>query len=985
MSIKQFKFVSPGVFINEIDNSFLPDLPDKVGPVVIGRTERGPALVPYKVNSFAEFINVFGNPIPGGSGKDVWRYGNYTAPTYAAYAAQAYLRNSAPLTIVRLAGDENPGATTDEGEAGWRTTRAYTTGGAPQGGGAYGLWIAPSGSTDAANRAVTGTLAAIWYCDDGHISLSGALAGPGLPGAIVPPFGATSNMGTAIMSTCAPYGFKARINDGTGYVYDTEFDFNPNSSKFIRKVFNTNPTLTNNAIGPVASATASYWLGETYENWLGNVNAGHDVTASGTPYWGVILPLVNPTTTANDVSDQRVQLTTAQTDWIFSQDLSEGPPSTGTFSIDTKTQDLFKIHALNSGLWEPQHFKIAIQDIRYASSDEQPYGTFSIVVRDAKDSDSAIKYTERFSQCSLDPRSPNYIARKIGDAYREWNYEEGRYIEYGNYRNRSKYMRVEMNELVDGAFTDERYLPYGYRGPTKFADWFYFSGSATGSATTMAGPVTTTPVSGAGSVGGSHPDILITNIPFQTTASFVWPAILARTSSLTAPSPAKAYWGARTQVWNSATRFDYNWYDYVRAMNRGVVGGQHSPGTTPTNAALSRSFEFTLDDLSASVNYAGGPAVSASNQVNLMYWSQGSRAAGRSYRGSGSYKESIKRGFDQFIVPLYGGSDGVDIHEMDPFNNRAMTAANINETTSYEYNSIKRAIESVTDPEVVDCNIITMPGLTLPGLNQRLLRAAESRADSLAIIDLPGGYQPKTETIGTEQDRMGSLTQVIADLEDMQENTSYGCAYYPWIQIRDPQNNAMFWAPPSIAALGVMANTEKQAELWFAPAGFNRGGLSIGSAGLPVTNARQKLSSKERDLLYEANINPIASFPNEGLVVFGQKTLQMQASALDRINVRRLMNFIKKEVSRMAATILFDQNIPSTWNRFLSRVNPFLRSVKARFGLQEFKVVLDNTTTTPELIDRNIMYAKIFLKPTRSIEFIAIDFNISNSGAAFAD
>ena len=973
MSIKQFKFVSPGVFINEIDNSFLPDAPDKVGPVIIGRTERGPAMEPYKINSFSEFINVFGNPIPGGSGNDVWRYGNYTAPTYAGYAAMAYLRNSGPVTIVRLAGAENPGAV-ESGYAGWKTDNQYDVGGDE--GGAYGLWICPSGSTVAANSNVTGTLAATWYCDTGYIALSGTIASGSTAGA---------GVGVAIMSIGGTYGFKGRVNNGSGYVLDTEFNFNVASDKFIRKVFNTNPTLTNDSLSTTATATSSYWLGQTYENWLGNTTAGHDVTGSGASYWGVILPMIAFNTRSCDVANQQVQLTTAQTDWIFSQDIADGPEATASYGYDNM-QNLFKIHALNSGLWEGQRFKVAIQDIRYSTTDVNPYGSFSVVVRNVKDSDSAIQYLERFTQCNLNPRSPNYIARKIGDTYSVWNDEEGRYIEYGSYANRSKYMRIEMNEQVDGAFTNETYLPYGYRGPTKFADWAYFSGSFTGSfSPTVPGTGTPAPVSGSESIGGGTA-IMVSGSPEATTASFIFPAILPRDTSLTAPSPTKAYWGATAQVNNSPTLFDYNWYDYVRAMNRGVVGGQHSELTTPANTALTRSFVFTLDDLSASVNYAGGPAVSASAQVNLMRWAQGSRGGGLSYRGTGSYKEIIKRGFDQFVVPLYGGTDGVDIHEMNPFRNSKMASVGlVNETTSYEFNSIKRAIESVSDPEVVDCNIITMPGLTLPGLNTRLLRACESRADSLGIIDLPGGYQPIAEAPGTEQTRMGSLNDVIQSLQDQQENTSYGCAYYPWIQIRDPENKAMFWAPPSIAALGVMANTEKQAELWFAPAGFNRGGLTVGAAGLPVTNVRTKLSSKERDNLYEAKINPIASFPNEGIVVFGQKTLQMEASALDRINVRRLMNYIKKEVSRMAATILFDQNVPSTWNRFISRVDPFLSTVKARFGLQDYKVVLDTTTTTPELIDRNIMYAKIFLKPTRAIEFIAIDFNISNSGAAFAD
>jgi phage tail sheath protein FI len=182
-----------------------------------------------------------------------------------------------------------------------------------------------------------------------------------------------------------------------------------------------------------------------------------------------------------------------------------------------------------------------------------------------------------------------------------------------------------------------------------------------------------------------------------------------------------------------------------------------------------------------------------------------------------------------------------------------------------------------------------------------------------------------------------------------------------------------------------MGSSETKSELWFAPAGFTRGGLTEGSAGLPVLSVRERLTSKERDKLYDANINPIATFPAEGIVIFGQKTLQVTPSALDRINVRRLMVFVKKEISRMAATVLFDQNVQRTWNRFLGKVNPFLRSVQARLGLMDFKVVLDETTTTPDLIDRNIMYAKIFLKPAKAIEFIAIDFVITDSGASFED
>ena len=150
-------------------------------------------------------------------------------------------------------------------------------------------------------------------------------------------------------------------------------------------------------------------------------------------------------------------------------------------------------------------------------------------------------------------------------------------------------------------------------------------------------------------------------------------------------------------------------------------------------------------------------------------------------------------------------------------------------------------------------------------------------------------------------------------------------------------------------------------------------------------NVSEKLTSRQRDDLYEVNVNPIASFPAEGIVIFGQKTLQSTPSALDRINVRRLMIHVKREVSRIASRLLFDQNVQTTWNRFLGQVNPFMDGLVAGQGLTEYRVILDDTTTTPDLVDRNIMYAKIFLKPARAIEFIALDFVITSTGASFDD
>ena len=291
-----------------------------------------------------------------------------------------------------------------------------------------------------------------------------------------------------------------------------------------------------------------------------------------------------------------------------------------------------------------------------------------------------------------------------------------------------------------------------------------------------------------------------------------------------------------------------------------------------------------------------------------------------------------------------------------------------------------------SDPEYVEMNLASIPGQTQEGLTTHLVRTCEDRADALAVIDLPSAFQPREDS--TEIDRLNTqstITTLINGLRDRGLNSSYGCAYYPWVRARDTINGAFLWLPPSVAAIGTFSSSQRRTQVWFAPAGFNRGGLTEGSAGVPVVDVAHQLRRKDRDDLYTANINPIAKFPAEGIVIFGQKTLQVTPSALDRINVRRLMIFVKKRISQIASGLLFDPNVQQTWKRFTAQVNPFLADVKTNFGLSDYRVVLDDTTTTPDLVDRNILYAKIFLKPTRAIEFIAIDFNITRTGASFDD
>ena len=938
MPVKSFKFISPGIFINEIDNSQLPAVGAEIGPVIIGRTERGPAMRPVKVNSFSEFVEVFGNPIPGGQGGDIWRDGNYTTPTYASFAAQAYLRNSNAVTVVRLLGAEQAGLSdTAAGKAGWHTT-LDNDGDVEDNGGAYGLFIFNSAS---AGTAVNGALAAVWYLTTGSIQLSGTLRG-----------GAGTTIADSAGQLYADNGgeYKAFIQGAAGATAkEVSFNFTPSSSKYIRKVFNTNPTLTNSSITD-SSLVETYWLGQTYERHL------LDVVGGTTSTHGVVLGLDSGSSNA---SDFRSGFQAAQTPWIIAQDMG----ALENYQAEDMAK-LFKFHTLDAGEDEQKKLKISIADIKASTSVDDPYGSFSVLVRDARDNDNAPVVLERYSSVNLNPNSTSYIGRAIGDQFLVWDDTTRSHRVYGNYLNASKFIRVEVNSTVDAGAADPAYIPFGSFGPVRLKRWTY------NSALSASAPASSWVTGGLGGIphaasvkfidGGAG----IESGAF--TGSAFYPAIPLRVSASAGglSNPKDAYFGIDTTQ-NSNNRHDESYSDVVRMLPPAV-------DSFSTTTSTEFSYMFSLDDISGS----------ASDANSLGVWVSGSRLAGNSFT-SGTYTGVLDQGYNRFTVPLCGGYDGIDITEKDPFNHTR--ALNGTDSTKYAYYSAKRAIDTVADPEVVEYNLMAMPGIYKEGLTSHMVEVCESRGDALAVIDLDSGYRTDAESTAAIANRVGSVSTAINNLRNRAMNSSYGCAYYPWVQINDTVNDSLLWAPPSIVALGTFSSSQRKSELWFAPAGFTRGGLTEGSAGVPVIQTRERLTSRDRDDLYEANINPIASFPSEGIVIFGQKTLQVTPSALDRINVRRLMIFVKKEISRMAATVLFDQNVPATWNRFMSEAEPFLRSVQARLGLSDFKIVLDETTTTADLVDRNVMYAKIFLKPARSIEFIALDFVISSTGAGFED
>jgi len=1086
MSAKKFKFVSPGVFINEIDNSFIPRTADTIGPAVIGRATRGLAMQPVRVSSYSQFVENFGETVPGNGGGDIYRDGNLQSPMYGLYAAKAFLRpNVAPLTYMRLLGHQHPDNDgTSAAQAGWKTANNAGA----SGGGAFGLFVMNSASAQTAHIAgntVDANLAAVLYVDNGMVELSGSVFGE--QGSLL-----TSSMGTAINSdangifklniisgstsaatatittvaeasivdtkdftltdaagTTTTYNLSTgtatggngaaytpgttvtiglvgtttradvrdqivtRINAGTGIGFtaansgddvlvtqntlgtagnQTNTDegtgltvanftggtaesneiinvsLDDTNKEYIREVLNTNPQLISSTGGTFynSSALKSYWLGETYDQETRDVHSNLSTTLTG-----FIANLNLSSSIASSPSQMKgANSREAAAGWFIGQDLGNNE----SYSAE-KMQKLFRLRGRGHGEYLNENLKVSITEIRKSNNSVDDYGSFNVLIRTLSDMDGSVQIVEQFSNCNLNPASPNFIARKIGDQFLQWSETERRLKLYGEYPNQSNYVYVEMNSDVEAGATDPTLLPFGYFGPPKYTNGnviiasqasaqqigsglYFYLGSGM-----LAGAVTRKSFVSGGNA---------TAPALGLSASLIYPDIRLRLSSSDG-STSRAEdvcFGIQTTRTAQSNRFDPSTRFVNRMLNNDIA---QDPVDSVIAGIDPFGYVFSLDDIVATSD-------------NTTFYQSGSRALGSSKSATGGYSSLLDLGFNSFTAPFFGGFDGLDITQPDPFRNKQFSAGST-ERNSSPYYTILRAIDTLADPEAVDANMIVMPGLTNEGLTNRIIDVCEDRGDAMTIIDLEDGYiPPHEERKATKAAQIPNTPQQLAtNLKNRVVDSSYAATFYPWVQTREESNGQLVWVPPSVAMMGVLASSERKSHLWFAPAGFNRGGLSEGAAGIPIVGVTTKLTSRERDTLYDARINPIASFPSTGIVVFGQKTLQERQSALDRINVRRLVIFLKKEISRISSTILFEQNVQATWNRFKGLVEPFLATVRTNFGISDYRLILDESTTTPDLVDQNILYAKIMVKPARAIEFIAIDFVVASTGASFDD
>ena len=394
--------------------------------------------------------------------------------------------------------------------------------------------------------------------------------------------------------------------------------------------------------------------------------------------------------------------------------------------------------------------------------------------------------------------------------------------------------------------------------------------------------------------------------------------------------------------------------------------GYDYTATNYTNA----SYLAPIPNSATTVNYIPDKATVSTVPSTVTEFSLDNIRASEVAGDNLSLTDSSHITYRKFTVPMQGGYDGFKPSRERTLG-QSIVATNtqgfdLSTSTAEGSVAFKKAVDAIKNPESFDINLLVIPGVNYeqhPYVTQYAIDACEDRQDCFYIMDLASC--PANVAMAISK----------AALLD----TNYAAGWYPWVKVLNTNTNRFVWAPPSVVLPEVFAYNDNAAAEWFAPAGLNRGGIP------GATQTKSRLTRATRDELYENRVNPIATFPGQGIVAWGQKTLQKKASALDRINVRRLLIAMKKFIASSSRYLVFEQNTEATRNRFLNIVNPYLASVQERQGLYAFRVVMDESNNTPDVIDRNQLVGQIFIQPTRTAEFIVLDFVVQPTGAAFPE
>jgi phage tail sheath protein FI len=757
--------------------------------------------------------------------------------------------------------------------------------------------------------------------------------------------------------------------------------FDVTSANYITKVLNVDPYKVEDA----GHYLAAHWDIHPIVANVTGVGVVSEAPVNGSERSVFLLTSSLNRDTGSDVVPNfeafRDRFSNAFTPWVISQ------------KFGGKPYNLFKLHALDSGHGIANKFKISISNLVPSSDQTYKYGSFNVAIRAIDDTDIDIKILESFNGVTLDPSSDRYIAKVIGDinAYYDFDRDDPsqKLVIEGNYSLRSRYVRVEISNEVADMAVDPTALPMGFRGISHLIT----SGSAPLAA-----------LGGNDASALSHPAFTQNTVekplPFRDTIN--------DGSGHQTQVNNKYYWGTRFEHLTSLSEqnssvlrdksMDYftSYFPNNSTINVNfTVGDNHGAADTPELGIIDsdkfcNNF-FTLENIKI-VSGSNGTVLQNSEWKKAIYVRKGGIVLDDVSKTRAVNVDDLKfsqnRKFLKFSFIMQGGFDGVNIfNENEQEINNAAVTADMGDTArglekGPNVSSYLKALEVMKNTTNVDIQLLAIPGIRTPIVTDAGIAATEERFDALYIMDIEQ-VDKDGNLIDISTTVKPSVTETVAQHKARTLNTSFAATYFPDVLIQDPSlpSNKVV-VPPSVAVMGALSLNDALGYPWFAPAGVTRGDL-------PSTlETSIQLKEEDLDILYDENVNPlyaqIASTKGGlnakgGVVVWGQKTMLQAASALDRINVRRLLIDVRRQVREIAQTIIFEPNREATLARFTAAVTPRLQRIQALAGLERFRVIIDSSTTTQADVENNTVRGKIFLQPTKTIEFVSLDFVVANN------
>jgi hypothetical protein len=999
-----FKF--PGFFDREIDLTARVTGPVGVPAGIVGASLKGPAFIPYTLGGFNDFVT---------------RFGGYNPKLPAPYAADKFLQNRNALTFVRVLGAGANSTQADINDT--KTTGLVKSAGFKLSG--SGGWASAASS----GRAVGAVqfLVARHELQPGESAPSGfpmftdndSFTGdPGYANLVRGIIFAASGSRVMIMS-CSNESFNPLMDDtaiyttpaggeepyikiaistslGSAYGVDDGFSgirifsasFNPTSDLYFGKLLNTDPS-------KFAEERHYLYLDFAVDDEVATVVTGVDgvLIASGSE---------NTSTTSGLPNAGFLEL-------FGRYDTRFTTPKTPSFisqPFGSTEYDLFHIEAIDDGVYSNDKIKISIQNLQASTNPLYPYGSFTLLVRRFDDNDLQQEVIEQYTDLTLDPDSDKYVAKVIGDAKAFYNFDvedpdDRRIVRSGKYPNKSNYIRVIMNDMVEQKKVPGNSLPFGFRGLEML--------NTNPLLTDISGSAGELRLAGSGSDDTFGCEgAIVPPVPYRYKST--------RNSGSLEIADSRYYWGVKFErnnnnVENVNINNEINRYVYAMTKFAGI--SKLDVLVTGSSTDTFNNNKFTLARVAVSgVNSLGGLTGTVASQMKKAIYVRNGVVDSTNYTVNGhiTFATMVQDGtqpitfnkyntYAKFTAPLYGGFDGVNILDKHAqrFDDKSTSKEGGGSFSGYDspgfdfnqngsglannqINSYRVATDIITDPIASNINLLTLPGQREPFVTDYAADAASNFGLALYIQDVPNYNSNNVRIFDGETSGTGSFIDIqqTADNFDARSlDNTYVATYFPDVVMDDPSNGKKVTVPASVAALAAMGYNDKVAYPWFAPAGFNRAALNF------VSLTRTRVNQTEREKLYAVRVNPIVKFPNEGYVIFAQKTLDGAQTSLDSINVQRMVMDVQRQVIDIGNRLIWQQLTPALYAEFVSRVTPVLSLVQSRGGLRQYKVVCDETNNTALDRENNRMNAKIYLLPVKAVEFIAVDFIITREGVQF--